>query len=175
MLVSNLVTYRMCALSPQDDSAPTYIDRLSAGSDIKLKANTPSAPALCVWPPNIKYWCLLDIFSQGGGRFVQTAILPVRDNCAAVSGFAMTFNAARAAGTAAPSIASGTGFGCTDTDPRSQLGDCTLTTGSGGAVNFCVKAQRRTVFTNLDRVYTMKFLVSLVPFTRHLADSSDRH
>lgn len=107
----------------QDDSAPTYIDRLSAGGDIKLKADTPSAPALCVWPPNIKYYCLLNIFSQSGGKFVQTAILPVRDNCAAVSGFAMTVNAARAAGTAAPTKASNTGFACTDTDPRSQLGE----------------------------------------------------
>ena len=41
-------------------------------------------------------------------------------------------------------------------------GDCTLTQ-NGAKYNFCVKAHRRTVFTNLDRVYTMKFLVSLLP------------
>lgn len=39
-------------------------------------------------------------------------------------------------------------------------GDCTITT-SGSKVNFCVKAIRRTTFTNLDRVFTMKFLVRL--------------
>ena len=42
-------------------------------------------------------------------------------------------------------------------------GDCILVAGTGAAAgkyNMCVKAQRRTVFTNLDRVYTMKFLVS---------------
>ena len=37
-------------------------------------------------------------------------------------------------------------------------GDCTLTQ-NGSKYNFCVKAQRRTVYTNLDRVFTMQFLV----------------
>ena len=39
-------------------------------------------------------------------------------------------------------------------------GDCILVP-SGSKTNFCVKAQRRTVFTNLDRVFTMQFRVSL--------------
>ena len=100
----------------QDDSPPTYIPQAVADSG--------ASPALCVWPPNINYWCLLDVFHQSGGRFIQTRLLPVRDNCAAVSGFAMTVNAARASGASAPSGTglSGTGFGCTDTDPRSQRG-----------------------------------------------------
>ena len=89
---------------------------------MKLKADSGAAPALCVWPPNIQYWCLLDIFSQAGGRFIQTNILPVRDNCAAVSGFAMAVNSARTTAGAAPTLASNAGFACTDTDPRSQLG-----------------------------------------------------
>ena len=37
-------------------------------------------------------------------------------------------------------------------------GDCTLVQNHFSKVNFCVKAQRRTVFTNLDRVFTMQFL-----------------
>lgn len=47
-----------------------------------------------------------------------------------------------------------------------MLGDCTLTRVgvSGSNYNFCVKAHRRTVFTNLDRVYTMQFLVRLPGF-----------
>ena len=46
-----------------------------------------------------------------------------------------------------------------------MLGDCTLTRVgvSGSNYNFCVKAHRRTVFTNLDRVFTMQFLVRLPP------------
>ena len=111
----------ICPFHTQDDSPPTFI--APGGSDIKLKADSRTAPALCVWPPNVRYWCLLDIFSQAGGRFVQTAILPVRDNCAAVSTFAMTVDFHRTTGTAAPTIASSTGFGCTDTDPRSQLSE----------------------------------------------------
>ena len=115
---------RVCTPYVKDDSPPTYIDRLSAGNDIKLKSDTPAAPALCVWPPNVKFYCLLDIFSQSGGSFIQTSILPIRDNCAAVATFGMTINALRTTGTAAPSGTgtSGTGFGCTDSDPRSQRG-----------------------------------------------------
>ena len=37
-------------------------------------------------------------------------------------------------------------------------GDCTLTQ-DGAKYNLCVKAHRRTVFTNHDRVFTMQFLV----------------
>lgn len=70
--------------------------------------------------------CLLDVFSQSGGRFIQTAILPVRDNCAAVTGFAMTVSAIRTISGATPTKASGAGFSCTDTDPRSQLGETQL-------------------------------------------------
>ena len=100
----------------QDDSPPTYISGVTPDSG--------SSPALCVWPPNSKYWCVLDIFSQSGGTFIRTNILPVSDNCAAVNGFNMLINSARAIGANAPSGTglSGTGFGCTDTDPRSQLG-----------------------------------------------------
>ena len=103
----------------QDDSPPTYIKGISADSP----SGAPG-PALCVWPPNVNYWCVLDIFAQSGGSFLRTNVLPIRDNCAAVSGFAMTVNALRTTGTAAPSGTgmSGTGFACTDTDPRSQRG-----------------------------------------------------
>lgn len=76
-----------------------------------------------MWPPNIKYYSLLDIFSQSGGRYTQTAILPVRDNCGAVPGFLMTVANLRTTAGATPTIASGAGFACTDTDPRSQPGE----------------------------------------------------
>lgn len=105
----------------QDDSPPTYI--APGGSDLQLKADSPSAPALCVWPPNKKYYCLLDIFAQSGGRFIKTGILPVRDNCAGLTGFKMTIDAVRTINGANPTKASGKGFSCTDTDPRSQLGE----------------------------------------------------
>jgi hypothetical protein len=68
---------------------------------------------------------VLDIFAQSGGSFLRTNVLPIRDNCDAVSGFAMNVNALRTTGTAAPSGTgiSGTGFVYTDTDPRSQRGE----------------------------------------------------
>ena len=103
----------------QDDSPPTFI--APGGSDAKLKADSAASPALCVWPPNYKYWCLLDVFSQSNGRFIQTDILPVRDNCANVATFAMTVRAGRST-SGNPTIASNTGYSCTDTDPRSQSG-----------------------------------------------------
>ena len=65
--------------------------------------------------------CKLNIFSQTGGRFIQTDILPVRDNCAAIPGFAMSVNATRTTNGAVPTLTAG--FACTDTDPRSQLGE----------------------------------------------------
>lgn len=42
------------------------------------------------------------------------------------------------------------------------LGDCTLAE-ENGKYNFCVKAQRRTTFINIDRVFTMQFLASYPP------------
>ena len=110
----------------QDDTAPTYIIPSGTVGDKKLRADSAADPALCVWPPNVKYWCLNNIFAQagsgsGGGRFDQTGILPVRDNCAAVTGFKMTVGTtARAASVADLSLTKG--FSCTDTDPRSQPG-----------------------------------------------------
>ena len=85
--------------------------------------DSPASPALCVWPPNYNYWCVRDVFAQGGGHFLRTNVLPVRDNCAAVTGFEMIVNAARASLT--PSLTAG-GFACTDNDPRSQLGEVFL-------------------------------------------------
>jgi hypothetical protein len=41
-------------------------------------------------------------------------------------------------------------------------GDCTLVQ-DRGKYNFCVLASRRTVYTNLDRVFTMQFLASFSP------------
>jgi hypothetical protein len=104
--------------STQDDTAPAYMSTATADS--------PAFPALCVWPPNYNYWCVLDVFAQGGGKFLRTNVLPVRDNCAAVTGFEMSVNAAlRANGGLAPSLTAG-GFACTDNDPRSQLGEVFL-------------------------------------------------
>lgn len=111
----------MCTHCMQDDSPPTYI--APGGLDIKLKSDSTLNPALCVWPPNVKFFCLLDIFSQAGGRFIRTEILPIRDNCGAVDGFKMTVDAGRALNGAAPTKISGKGFSCIDTDPRSQQGE----------------------------------------------------
>ena len=44
-------------------------------------------------------------------------------------------------------------------------GDCTLVQ-DRGKYNFCVLASRRTVYTNLDRVFTMQFLASFPPACR---------
>ena len=112
----------MTSFRVQDDSAPSFIGvNLAVNTaNAKLQVDSGSSPALCVWPPSGKYFCRLDIFSQSGGRFIQTDILPVRDNCAAVSGFAMTVNPTRTINGALPTTTAG--FSCTDTDPRSQLG-----------------------------------------------------
>ena len=85
-------------------------------------ADSGTNPALCVWPPSYNYYCVLNFLAQSGGKFLRTNILPVSDNCAAVSGFAMTVSTIRTTAGATPTLSSG-GFACTDTDPRSQLGE----------------------------------------------------
>jgi hypothetical protein len=55
-------------------------------------------------------------------------------------------------------------FVCEDSDPRTQPGDCVIyQQGTGGSAkyNMCVKAQRRTVYTNTARVYQANFKVGL--------------
>ena len=55
-------------------------------------------------------------------------------------------------------------FVCEDSDPRTQPGDCVIYkqgTGSTAKYNMCVKAQRRTVYTNTARVYQANFKVGL--------------
>ena len=56
-------------------------------------------------------------------------------------------------------------FVCEDSDPRTQPGDCVIYqqgTGATATYNMCVKAQRRTVYTNTARVYQANFKVGLV-------------
>jgi hypothetical protein len=53
-------------------------------------------------------------------------------------------------------------FVCEDSDPRTQPGDCVIYqqgTGADIKYNMCVKAQRRTVYTNTARVYQANFKV----------------
>lgn len=55
-------------------------------------------------------------------------------------------------------------FVCEDSDPRSQPGDCVIYregTGASTKYNMCIKAQRRTVYTNTARVYQANFKVGL--------------
>lgn len=62
---------------------------------------------MCAWPPNFKYYCVLDAFKVDGlGNFVRTELLPISDNC----------------GTQFPLTVGPSGFSCSDTDPRSQPG-----------------------------------------------------
>ena len=91
--------------------------------------DTVSGSSLCTWPANYEYYCLRDVFNNVGGSFVQTALLPVTDNCAAITdggaGGALTVDPVRAMlGDASYPIPvyGSSGFSCVDTDQRSEVG-----------------------------------------------------
>ena len=92
-----------CRSFSQDDTAPVYTDGSSAASAPGVAGNN----IMCSWPPNFKYYCLLDVFAQAGGAFIRTELLPIKDNC----------------GTAFKMIVGPSGFACSDSDPRSQPGE----------------------------------------------------
>lgn len=93
---------------------------------------------LCIWPPNLRYYCWLDVTSNDNDQ-----VIPLYDNC----------------GGSVPIVKHVDFFVCADSDPLSQAGDCVLYQ-DGSKYNLCVLAERRTAYTNSDRVYQVNFLVT---------------
>lgn len=107
--------------------------------DPNVNTGSPSDLAtLCIWPPNFKYYCWLDITNQDNDQ-----IIPLYDNCGGSVDVGKQVD----------------GFVCGDSDPRTVEGDCVLYK-QGSQYNLCVYAQRRTVYTNTARVYQANFPVT---------------
>ena len=174
----------------EDVSPPYWKSQFNLrNATVPLSGALNDISTLCIWPPNFKYYCWLDVTSNDNDQ-VCSLVLPARCICSvycillqamlqlSICGLRLCLVSEPVevhwlqviplydnCGGSIPMGKQADQFVCEDSDPRTQPGDCVIYqqgTGPTATYNMCVKAQRRTVYTNTARVYQANFKVGLV-------------
>lgn len=128
----------------QDTQKPAWVTALNENAATRPNSgDLADIATLCIWPPNYKYYCWLDITAN-----TAESLVPLYDNCAGSVPIGKRVDDIQ----------------CTDSDPRSQPDDCVVYQDSAvngrDRFNMCIKAQRRTVYTNKARTFRVDMPVT---------------